>query len=74
MANAMTKDNNTLSRKGEARKANKGMARKQPSKRSEISIQTVMVSVIQSGLMGTMAISARVQGIPELPHAGNPQK
>jgi len=39
---------------GAERNANKGMAMKQPSNRTEISIQTVTVCVIQSGLMGSM--------------------
>jgi hypothetical protein len=53
-AKAMTKASNTRKRMGAERNANKGMAMKQPSNRTEISIQTVTVCVIQSGLMGSM--------------------
>jgi hypothetical protein len=57
--NDSTKASNTLNLRGAALKANKGMAKKQPSKRTEISIQTVTVCVIQSGLMGSMGFKAR---------------
>jgi hypothetical protein len=41
--NANTKASRTLNLKGAALNANKGMAKKQPSKRTEMSIQTVTV-------------------------------
>ena len=56
----MTKDNNTRKRIGADRNANKGMAMKQPKSLTEISIQTVTVCVIQSGLMGSMGVRAWV--------------
>jgi hypothetical protein len=40
------------------------MAKKQPNKRTEISIQTVTVCVIQSGLMGNMRVSAKYRAVP----------
>ena len=53
-AKAMTKDSKTRRRMGAERNANKGMVMKQPNKRTEMSIQTVTVCVIQSGLIGSM--------------------
>ena len=50
----MTNDSNTRSRTGAERKANNGIAMKQPNNLTEMSIQTVTVCVIQSGLMGSM--------------------
>jgi hypothetical protein len=62
-AKAMTKANKTLSRMGAARNANSGMLKKQPSKRTDMSIQTVTVWVIQSGLMGSMGLNAEFLGV-----------
>ena len=54
----MTKANKTLRRMGAERNANSGMLKKQPSRRTDMSIQTVTVCVIQSGLMGSMRLNA----------------
>ena len=64
-AKAMTKDSNTRKRMGAERNANKGMVMKQPNNLTEMSIQTVTVCVIQSGLMGSMGLSAEFQAILE---------
>jgi len=55
-AKAMTKASSTRRRMGAERNANKGMAMKQPNNLTEISIQTVTVCVIQSGLMGSISV------------------
>jgi hypothetical protein len=62
-AKAMTKDSNTRKRMGAERNANKGMVMKQPNNLTEMS--TVTVCVIQSGLMGSMGLSAEFQAILE---------
>jgi hypothetical protein len=64
-AKAMTKDSNTRKRMGAERNANKGMAMKQPSNLTEMSIQTVTVCVIQSGLMGSMGSIAEFRATLE---------
>ena len=59
------KASKTRNRMGAERKANKGMAMKQPSNLTEMSIQTVTVCVIQSGLMESMGLSAEFQAALE---------
>jgi 2,3,4,5-tetrahydropyridine-2,6-dicarboxylate N-succinyltransferase len=63
--NAMTKASKTRNRMGADRNANKGMVMKQPKSLTEISIQRVAVCVIQSGLMGSMRVTAEFRATLE---------
>jgi hypothetical protein len=61
----MTKESKTRNRMGADRNANKGMVMKQPKSLTEISIQRVAVCVIQSGLMGSMRVTAEFRATLE---------